>query len=174
MDCSFFGMSSEYFSAHSQWHYAIISLVSTVSLGSKKSCKMMSTFGKTGMTEDSFRGTQTLKSHPLGIQKSSLVYLWSLFFTNKPHHHITVIKHVWSYRAAPITTPLAIPSPPPTPAKKAHLVLFSENLLDTQRWTCTQFSTQDKATMYSLPLHALHHCSMVWYTWHEAAQGNKA
>lgn len=61
MDCSFFGMSSEYFSAHSQWHYAIISLVSTVSLGSKMSYKMMSTFGKTGMPEDSFRGTTNPK-----------------------------------------------------------------------------------------------------------------
>lgn len=114
MDCSFFGMSSEYFSAHSQWHYAIISLVSTVSLGSKMSYKMMSTFGKTGMPEDSFRGTRTLKSHPLEIQKSPLVYLWSLFFTNKPHHHITVIKHIWSY----ITTPLPIPPPTPSPTKK--------------------------------------------------------
>lgn len=57
MDCSFFGMSSEYFSVHSQWHYAIILLVSTVSLGSKVSYKMMSTLGKIEKPEDSFRGT---------------------------------------------------------------------------------------------------------------------
>lgn len=62
MDCSFFGMSSEYFSAHSQWHYAIISLVSTVSLGSKVNYKMMSTLGKIERPEDNFK--QTLKSHP--------------------------------------------------------------------------------------------------------------
>lgn len=78
-DCSFFGMSSEYFSAHSQWHYAIILLVSTVSLGSKVSYKIMSTAGKIEQSEDGFRGTQTLKSHPPGIQKSPLEYLWSVF-----------------------------------------------------------------------------------------------
>lgn len=46
MDCSFFGMSSEYFAAHSQLHYAIISLVPTVSLGSKIHYKMMSSLRK--------------------------------------------------------------------------------------------------------------------------------
>lgn len=75
---------------------------------------------------DSFRGMHTLKSQPRGIQKSPFVYPLPLVFTNKPHHHITVIKQVQSYIAAPTTTP-------PPPKKRNILDLFLENLLDYQR-----------------------------------------